>query len=360
MRVKFVRLQNFRNVGFSEADLDAQSVWISGANAQGKTNLLEAAGLLNAFRSFRTSQLNSLIKFGEKQASVLMGVSHEIYGDCEVRMEISSAQKKIFIGGEEQKRLSDFIGKFPALALCSEDMLLLRGSPSERRKFADLTISSIDADYFECLKRYHAALAQRNALLKQEDADGATFVAFETDMASSARVVYQKRQIHLERLADIAGEKYRILAGVGAEEAFIKLKSDCEIPTEAAYLEILAAERDSDRERGHTSSGPHRDDFQIFISGKAAKQYASEGQQRSLVLSLKLAQFALLEQKGVRGVLLCDDILGELDARRRAAFWSCIDPETQVIATSTENSPEGGARRNWKTLRVSNGSYSAA
>ncbi len=357
MKINFVRLENFRNAEFADAPLDALNVWIRGANAQGKTNLLEAAGLLCALRSFRTSEMSAMIRHGEKTARVLIGVTHENFGECEVLISISD-KRRAFINGEEIK-FSDFIGQFPALAMSNADINLLRGSPEGRRKDSDMFISSIDAEYFANLKNYFGALAHRNALLRSAIKDAAEYAPFETQMAESASVIFAKRREVLGALGVEASKKYAIIARENGENAEIKIKPDCQIESANDLLKIFQQTREKDIERRSTSHGPHRDDFKILIAEKDAKIYASEGQQRSAVIALKLAQFeALKNAKNIAPVILCDDILGELDPSRRIAFWNCIDSQSQVIATSTEAAPNAEGRGEWKIIEVKNGTFS--
>ena len=223
MKIKFARLQNFRNVGFAEIGLDAASVWICGANAQGKTNLLEALGLLAAARSFRTSDISVLVKKGEKSAAVLVCAEVEGAGETEILIEISKT-RKIFIDGGQVAKLGDFIGRFPALAMTSEDMKILRSSPEVRRRDADMFISGIDREYFEALKRYHSAVGHRNALLRDGETDPSLYTPFEIQMAAAAETIVQKRSQRLEQVAQIAGERYANFSGENGESANISLK----------------------------------------------------------------------------------------------------------------------------------------
>lgn len=358
MRIRSARFCNFRNAELAQADLDAASVWVFGKNAQGKTNLLEGLGLLGAVRSFRTSKTSNLIRHGQLQAQALFEIFHESLGDCNVMFEISPNSRKVFVDGQEQKRLGEFIGRFPITVLSSDDIKLVRGAPLERRKFMDVLISSLDPEYFDSLKSFHAALAQRNALLKNQALEAHAFYAFETEMARHAVVVSQKRKAYLFEMAEIAGQKYGILSE-GRELAAVRLKPALNFESADSYKEILERERKKDCIFGSTSSGPHRDDFSLTIGQKNVKDFASEGQQRSIVLSLKLAQFELLKAKrNLLPVLLCDDILGELDETRRAAFWNAADPAAQVIATSTAELPEySSGRSNWKCIKVENGRF---
>ena len=206
MKIKFARLQNFRNVGFAEIGLGADSVWICGANAQGKTNLLEALGLLAAARSFRTPDISATIKKGESAAAVLVGLETENAGDSEVRIDISRT-RKISVDGEELQRLGDFIGRFPVLAMGNEDAKLLRGSPEVRRRDADMFISSIDGGYFAALRTYHNALAHRNALLRDGCQDPRVYTPFETQMAEAAKTLFDSRREVLGRLGGLATDR---------------------------------------------------------------------------------------------------------------------------------------------------------
>lgn len=357
MDIESVRLCNFRNSELSEASFGAPSVWIYGSNAQGKTNLLESCALLWALRSFRTSKTANLIKNGAQTAKVLAKLNHETLGKCEVLMEFSNSSKKVFVNNEEQKKLGEFIGKFPIMPVCNDDIKLVRGAPLERRRFIDMLISSMDMRYFNALRGYHASLLSRNVLLKDSNPDEISLGAFEAQMAQNAMVLNEIRACFFERIGEIASRKYGILSG-GKEKTAIKLKPNFCAEDVEGYRKLLFESRRRDFALGATSSGPHKDDFLIFVSGKNVRDFASEGQQRSVALSLKLAQFEIMKGGGeVMPVLLCDDILGELDEDRRSAFWSCIDFDAQVIATSTTSAPQNSSRQNWRLIRAEKGEY---
>ncbi|MBQ6535142.1 MAG: DNA replication and repair protein RecF [Opitutales bacterium] len=358
MKIKFVRLENFRNAEFADVPLGSQNVWIRGRNAQGKSNLLEALGMLRAMRSFRTPDMSALVRRGEKLARIFAGIEFESGGECSVEISISDKRKAV-VDGEEIK-YSEFIGRFPALAMGSADIAVLRGSPEARRRDCDIFISSIDRGYFESLKIYHGALAHRNALLRAGAENPAEYTPFEAQMARAAAEIYSARKEKLGALGAAASEIYSVLARENGEGAEIKIKPDCDADDEASLLETLARTRAKDIERKATSRGPHRDDFKILIGGADAKAYASEGQQRSAVIALKLAQFAEVKRAAQTApAILCDDILGELDAGRRAAFWECVDPSSQIIATSTEPPPPDGVRGKWSVIEVENGKFRA-
>lgn len=358
MKINFARLQDFRNIEFAEVPFRSRSAWIFGGNAQGKTNLLEALGTVGALRSFRTRDTKALVAHGKTCARILAGVEHEKFGECEILVEIS-AKHRVYLDGAECK-YSEYIGKFPVLALCSADIGILRESPEFRRRGVDMLLSSLDGLYLDSLRRYHLAMSRRNALLKSPGADAAVFSAFEREMAEAAHSITRIRGLRLPELGGLASQKYAVLAGKDGEAAQMKIKCSCLLDSAEAFAEMFERERRLDADFGYTRKGPHRDDFRIEIAGKDAKLYASEGQQRSAVLALRLGEFEMQKsESGVEPVILCDDVLGELDATRRAAFWECVPEGAQVVASSTLPPPRGGARSPWQTVEAKAGSFKA-
>lgn len=358
MKINFVRLRNFRNVEFADLEFEGNSVWICGDNGQGKTNLLESLGFLSALRSFRTSKTPALIRKACDFAEILAGIEHENFGNSQVEIFIGKNERKVFVDGEKCSRFADFIGKFPALAMCSDDIKLLRGSPEGRRRELDMFASEIDAAYFEALKRYHSALAQRNAMLKDFSKD-AHFDIYEEIMASAAETIVRKRELLLAKLGKIASQKYAKLSGGGDENAQISMKTSCGEYSKEDFLKLFKESRAEDILRKHTAKGPHRDDFCISIKNLDAKTYASEGQQRSAALAIKLAEFEMIrEGSKIEPVILCDDILGELDAKRRAAFWECMPISTQIFsAQSSHEESSKFTERNWQKIKVCSGTF---
>ncbi len=349
-------MQNFRNIDFAEVQFDSSCVWIHGSNAQGKTNLLEAIGLLGALRSFRTSSTETLIKTGAGQTNLLASTFGENSDESVVEIELGKT-KTICIDGEKISKLGDFLGKFPTLAITNEDIKLLRGTPEIRRKDMDMFISSIDAQYFDSLRRYHRALTQRNALLRENSRDITLFEVFEADMAQNANEVLQKRKLFLEELASIASEKYAILSSASKDRAAINLKPNCEADTTEDFARLLRENRLNDIEKHTTQKGVHRDDFKIKVDEKDAKLYASEGQQKSTAIAIRLAQFDMLKKYlANEPIMLCDDILGELDASRRERFWHSTSPTAQIIATATEP-PSANSARHWKVINAKDGKF---
>jgi DNA replication and repair protein RecF len=217
-------------------------------------------------------------------------------------------------------------------------MLLVRGAPGLRRRWLDLTLASMDAGYLQALQTYGRALNDRNALLKRGGAIDRELAAFEQILAPAAAALIAARSSGLSVLAGFVTTMYGKLGDAEAgETASLRYEPNFDDASVDALLARLESGRSRDAQFRTTMIGPHRDDFGFSVRGTAAKDFASEGQQRSLVLALRLAQARWFEEKsGVRPVLLADDVLGELDPGRRERFWASIDPASQIIATGTE------------------------
>ncbi|MBC2594092.1 DNA replication and repair protein RecF [Ruficoccus amylovorans] len=358
--MKLLRLnaENFRNIELASLRFEKASTFLLGRNGQGKTNLLEAAGMVTALRSFRTSEARSLIRHGQRQARLFLECEREGEGAAEITLSFASAGKQITCDGENVTRLADFIGRFPTVTLSSEDIQLIRGGPALRRRFLDLTLSAMRPDYFEALRRYHRALKERNSLLKsgQGPRAEAELSAFDKALAPAAVTVCHLRREGVEVLTKHLCAAYAIISE-GAEEPELRYRPESGMDSPETALKTLRESRAADFALKSTQRGPHRDDLGLYVAGKRARDYASEGQQRSYVVSLRLAQMTCFEESsGVAPVILADDVLGELDPVRRQRFWGAVGADRQIIATGTEPPPPG--EREWDILRVDAGTFS--
>lgn len=347
MRYLNLRLQNFRNIEFAELGLDAPRTFLLGANGQGKSNLLEAISLVTALRSFRTQNAGALPRKEVGQYALVHEVEHETYGKTKIELHGGRAGRKLLVDGEAVTRLGDFIGRFPVVTLSSADFQLLRGGPAERRRFLDLTLSAIDIAYYHALRHYHQGIAERNRLLKKK-ASSAEFDAFEVEIAGHAAVLFQKRKQGVAHLQLVLREVYTELADAD-EGPEITYRPNLEVATASDFVETLAASRQRDTILGATQKGPHRDDLEMALKVGGAKEYASDGQQRGLCVSLRIAQAAFFrEALQLAPVLLVDDVLGELDPKRKAGFWRACPGDLQVIATGTELPEDAPDWRVWQ------------
>lgn len=355
MRLKKITLRHFRNVGFASLEFAGRQQFLAGANGQGKTNLLEAAGFITALRSFRATDNRLLIGHTQQCAAVTAELEHEKQGGTHVTIKLRHDGKELWHDQARVTRLADYLGKFPTVVFSAQDLQLVRGAPTLRRRWLDLTLSAMDAAYLVALQTYGRALAERNSLLKRGGAMEAELAAFERILAPAAAELIARRETGLREIGAGLKSAYARLCG-GVEPAGLGYEPDFTDPSAEALLARLESGRARDAQFRTTLVGPHRDDFHFSVHGTAAKDFASEGQQRSLVLALRLAQAAWFQEKcGVRPVLLADDVLGELDPARRSQFWAAIDPESQVIATGTV--PPGVALGAWQVFEVADGTF---
>lgn len=354
MKLRLIRLQHFRNIAAAELRFAGERTFLLGSNGQGKTNLLEAIGYVSALRAFRPGDNRTLIEQGQGEAAIAYGFEHERLGASEVIVRILPRGKEATLDREPVRRLAEFIGRFPTVLFASEDIQLVRGGPALRRRWLDLHLASLEPGYLADLQAYHRALDARNRLLK-EGASPAEYAAFERALAPAACRLIARRRDGVARLASLVEQLYRALSG-GDEPGGIRYEADVEPEHEAAFLAALERGRPRDLQLRSTQHGPHRDDLALEVSGREAGLFASEGQQRALVLALRFAQ--LRDARAVSGIaplVLADDVLGELDPVRRGRFWSVLDADLQLFATGTALPEPRGA--GWTVIDVAQGSF---
>ncbi|HTB81160.1 MAG TPA: DNA replication/repair protein RecF [Opitutaceae bacterium] len=356
MRLRTLTLQHFRNIALARLELAGRRQFLVGANGQGKTNFLEAAGFLTALRSFRGNDASVLIGHGQAEAAIACTIEHERLGETVVTMRLRPGGKEVQCDGTRVTRLADYLGRFPTVVFSSQDQLLMRGAPALRRRWLDLTLAALDAGYLRALQTFHRALAERNSLLKQGKTGAAELGAFEHVLAPAAAELTVHRAAAVPELAGSVEKFYAQLAADAEPVGMVYVPSFAATDA-ASILTILEKNRGRDAQWRTTLAGPHRDDVEFTLGGRGARDFASEGQQRSLVLALRLAQAEFFQKKsGVTPVLLADDVLGELDPARRRRFWAALTPDAQVIATGT-SLPEGEAATSWQVFTVRGGEF---
>jgi DNA replication and repair protein RecF len=344
-----LKLRDFRNYERLEADFTPGFHLLLGDNAQGKTNVLEAIYLLATLRSFRGVGGSQLVRHGCKGyfvgARVVSRAAHEI------KIYWSATERQLSLDGKPVRKLGDFLGTLRAVVFCTEDVQLVKGAARLRRRFLDLLLSQTHAVYLPLLQRYAAALRSRNSLLKHPAANPASFEGFTQQLIEAGTELMKLRHDLLPRLLPLAQDAYQRVAG--AEEQFTL---EYQPSVRSDFAVELARNRAREKALRLTLIGPHRDELQLRLDGKSAAQYASEGQKRSIAIALKMAQAEYLTGlHGVPPVLLIDDIMGELDARRRAGFMPILSraehTRSQVFMTCTqENWPRELSRdlRRWE------------
>src|SRR5687768_13496313 len=342
MVIRELKLRNFRN--YTELDFAPESGLniLVGENAQGKSNLLESIYLLTTSKSLRASRDSEMIQRGAEQASVLADVLRLTEADVEVEIAILASDKKaIRINGVRRPRVIELLGRLNSIHFSSLDLGIVSGEPAIRRRYLNLEISQISPKYVFDLASYKKALEQRNRLLK--DLRDRPYADSGLDVWSEQLVrygapMYEKRRFFLDGLAPLANEIHRELTD-GRESLTINYLPSVPLTqgtTDSAFRSHLQTSAAEELRRGMTLVGPQRDDVQFLIDGADARLFGSMGQQRTVVLSLKLAQFRLMEDYvGESPVMLLDDVFSHLDDRRREHLLRWVRGRCQTFITTT-------------------------
>ena len=337
----------FRNLALLDLEFDPHVNVFLGENAQGKTNLLEAIYFLALSRSHRTSNDREMIAFGQDFAS-LAGRVHKRQLDLDLRIVISKKGKSAWVNRVEQARLSKYVGHLNAILFSPEDLELVKGAPSLRRRFMDLEFGQINPEYLYFASQYRQLLQQRNNYLKQlarrQASDQVLLGVLTEQVATAASELIWRRYRYLADLNRYAAEAYRAISGQREELQVLYRPSAKEITAadqpaqiKQKLLDRFAEIADDELRRATTQLGPHRDDLEFQLDGKNAHLFASQGQQRTIALSLKLAEIQLIKQlTGEEPILLLDDVMSELDQNRQAALLNFIHGQTQTFITTTD------------------------
>jgi DNA replication and repair protein RecF len=332
MRIKNLKLNNFRNFTQGEVALGDGTTVFYGGVGEGKTNLIEAIFLLSVGRSYRTAENHHMISWGKSEAFV-RGEGGGAGGDIAVAVKVTSKGKKIELNGENNKKSIDLIGGLRSVIFHSEDMSIVGGAPQVRRRYLDLAISQTSKNYAYNLRDYHRILKQRNsALLKYTNAD-----VTEWDEQLS-RVGAWITQVREKVIAEISKEANLTIHSLVGENHQLEIKY---VPSGDADPERLKAKISKaihvDIARGITTVGPHRDDFKLLLSGVDTKHFASSGEKKTVVLALKLAEVEFIRAvTGERPILLLDDVFATLDLKRCKALLGVTGDGTQCIITLTD------------------------
>jgi len=351
MRVTGLRLVNFRNYPSLSLRPDAGLCVLTGENAAGKTNVLESLFLCSLGRSHRTVRDAEMIRSGAAAGSVSVDMDTR-GGPRRIECKLFTGERKrIQIDGAPLSRSGELLGCLNVVMFAPEDLTLVKGGPGERRRFLDMAISQMRPSYYYTLQQYNAALKQRNALLK--DPNGLDYDALESwDEQLSvlgASIIVSRAEL-IERLGGIASSQHETLSdGMETLEVAYEpnVKPDEKAGLTSALRLALADTAERDMYRGSTSVGPHRDDVKLAVNGTDVRIYGSQGQQRTTVLSLKLAQLEILRMdKGDSPVLLLDDVFSELDrSRQKMLLVAAQDCQTFLTCTHLEEVAAAGVEQ---------------
>ena len=347
MYLKHFIAQNYRNLQQFEVDFDPNVNIFIGQNAQGKTNLLEAIYFLALTRSHRTSNDKELIAFGKDYANV-SGHIYKSQVDLSLRVLITTKGKKVWVNRVEQAKLSKYVGQLNAILFSPEDLDLIKGAPNLRRRFMDQEFGQISAEYLYFAGKYKQVLQQKNNYLKQlakGEAHDTMFLEVLSDqLAGVAAEVIVRRFQFLNYLDQYARDAYAHISTSAEKLEVIYRPSVKEISVkdsvEEVYHKVLNNFQNNQKLeilKGTTLSGPHRDDVDFELDGKNAHLYGSQGQQRTIALSIKLAEIQLVHQlTDEYPLLLLDDVMSELDHNRQSALLNYIHGKTQTFITTTD------------------------
>ncbi|MEG1559967.1 MAG: DNA replication/repair protein RecF [Clostridia bacterium] len=338
MLVEKLRLTCFRNYESIIFVPQPKTNLLMGDNGVGKTNLLEALFMCAFLRSHRTSRDNDLISFSQDGAYIGLTILNES-GEHEIAISLKESERKqVFVDKIKVEKLGDAMGIFNVVMFAPEDLSLVKGSPSERRQFLDMELSSLSKKYFFTLQRYMNALKQRNKLLKNASDlyRPGIIEPWDEILADTGAVLFKERNEFCELLN---AKSAPIAASLTGNRESLKVKYLPYIANAGSAEGIMAAlrrSRDDDIRRGTTTVGLHRDDIDLSVNGDDVKNFCSQGQQRSVALSIKLATLEIVRESRGTPVLLLDDVFSELDQGRREALLDAIR-DCQCFLTSTED-----------------------
>lgn len=347
MQLEALYLYNFTNYAFLEYDVSSFLNFFVGNNAQGKSNLLDSIYYLSFGRSSRYARDLDLVKWGNTSFQIAAKVKGK-NGTFNLKITYQKGKKELFINENKAQKLGEYIGFLNVVFFSPDDLLLVKGSPALRRKYLDDEITQVSPQYYAYLQQYHKILAQRNNLLreiKNHKVSLDNLLIWDEQMVKIGAKILAKRLEMYRRLKPLARLAHRRLSSA-QEELEINYLSSLSLgelkewklkDLEEIFRQGLSQNLEEDLYRGYTTVGPHRDDFALKINGVDVKTYGSQGQQRTAALSLKLAELEFMySERGEYPVLLLDDVLSELDRRRREQLLAAVTDKIQTFITCTE------------------------
>jgi DNA replication and repair protein RecF len=334
VHLAYLRLRDFRNHARLDADFAPGLHMLLGDNAQGKTNILEAIYLMATLRSFRGVGGAQMVRHGQR--GYFVGGNIIGQGGYKIKMYWSARERNLSLDGQPVKKLADYLGALRTVVFCTEDLQLVKGAARARRRFLDLLLAQTQPGYLPLLQRYMHTVRARNVLLKQRSTDEATLDSFSRELVHVGNEIIRARSELAPKFSPLARLAHRRISN-DAEDMRIEYQPN----VKNDFTVELAQSRARESSFRSTLVGPHRDDLQLLLNEKSAAQFGSEGQKRTLAIALKMAQAEYLA--GIHGsppILLIDDVMGELDAKRRSGFLPLLEharkTRGQVFMTATE------------------------
>ncbi len=359
MWIKDLELQNYRNYHETKATFSPHLNVFIGNNAQGKTNFIEAIYFLALTRSHRTRSDKELITFNHTNFN-LSGRIEKLSGHIELKITLSDKGRVTKVNSLKQAKLSDYIGNMTVVLFAPEDLQLIKGSPNLRRKFIDIDLGQIKPVYLSDLSNYNYILKQRNAYLKSATIIDNDFLSvLDEQLATYGSRVIEQRLAFISDLEEEAS-KHHFAISNELESLTILYKSSVPFSKiediKNSFTNELSKRHEKDIFRRNTSVGPHRDDLSFFIN-KMDANFASQGQHRSLILSLKMAEVSLMKKiTGDNPILLLDDVMSELDNNRQARLLeTVIEENVQTFITTTTLEHLSSLPKEMKVFTVNDG-----
>lgn len=350
MIIKKLKIENFRNIENIEILPFYETNIISGENAQGKTNLIEAIWFFTGAKSFRGIKDGEAIKKDCEKAKISIEfITQGIEKTAEIEIK---EKKQAKIDGKVLNAPSLLAGNFNCVVFSPTDLNFVSGSPQLRRRFLDIAIGQIYPKYIDILREYTRAVKQRNNILKDSIKDGSLIFLiedFEKIISREGKKIIDYRLRYIELLKNYATEIY---SGISDKKEMLEIEYESSVKSN--FLEELKKSRENDKFRGITSIGPHRDDIIFKINGFSSREFASQGQKRSIALSLKLAEAEIINKiTGEQPVILLDDVMSELDKNRQNYILNKIKGRQVFITCCEEENFENLEKGN--ILRIKNG-----
>lgn len=357
-----ISYRNFRNIESADIEFSPGVNVLIGNNAEGKTNALEGIYLMASGKSFRTPRERDMVRFGEDYFEAALTMR-----DAERQQELffkaysaeTGKRRECRKNGVSLPKISELIGVFRAVLFCPEQLAIVKDGPAERRSFLDIAICQLRPVYLRSLQRFNKILTQRNALLKQLSegfGEASLLEVYSEQLARESALIYKTRYEYVMRL-DMSVKKFFCELGEGGDEnphevPELRYKNSLktyerlgEMEAYEHYLKLLCENTSREIGAGITLYGSHKDDIEIYLDGREARQFASQGQQRSLALAMKLGEGEIsMEYSGEYPVFLFDDVLSELDPRRQRFLLSQLGSRQVIMTTCTPPPVESDAK----------------
>lgn len=343
MVLKNLQIKNFRNYDSLDISLDKNTTIIYGDNGQGKTNLLESIYVLAFTKSHRSFIDKNLIKNNQECAIIKGTILNEISYNLEII--INKTKKQVKIDNNSVTKVGSYIEKMNIIIFYSEDLNLIKGFPSERRKYLNLELSQISQNYYNTLNDYNKLLKIRNDYLKQlsnnHQIDEAYFKVLTDYIVEKSVFIYQMRDKYIQRLNKICPNIFKDITGIDGFHIIYKPSLTFKNMEKDTIKNSLIAALNNNLEREikakTTLYGPHHDDFEFDLNNENLRYYGSQGQQRIAVLALKLSEIQIFKDyKKTSPIILLDDVFSELDNEKKNNLLKFIDDDMQVIITTTD------------------------